>query len=59
MEYLIEFSEYSSPVNWVQPETCGEKVDKDLKVHNLLDKMVEAAGIEPASESPLQSVLHI
>ena len=39
-------------------EDCGEEVEKSPKALNLLDKMVEPAGIEPASANPPQQVLH-
>ena len=34
------------------------QAERDPKAPNLLDKMVESAGIEPASANPLQQVLH-
>jgi len=35
-----------------------EEVEKGPKALNLQNKMVESAGIEPASANPLQQVLH-
>ena len=37
---------------------CEEQAERDPKAPNLLDNMVESAGIEPASANPLQQVLH-
>ena len=39
-------------------ERCAEEIEKGPKALNLFDKMVESAGIEPASANPPQQVLH-
>ena len=43
--------------HWVWGKVWGKK-KKDQKALILIDKVVEAAGIEPASASPLPSILH-
>jgi hypothetical protein len=36
----------------------GKQEKNGPKARNLIEKMVESAGIEPASANPLQQVLH-
>ena len=41
-----------------EDRSCEEEIETGPKAFNLLYRMVESAGIEPASANPLQQVLH-